>query len=1769
MKYITRLMIGICLVLIRHGSSWLIAQTNPDDYWLNHGFTSGQTVITNSGYFYDDGGFNNYNPGQEWNVRFCSENGNPITLEFSGFATYYGGPFPSPPPGAYLSWDYLTIDYPPSSSFVAYHDDTPQFSFTAPGGCITFGFRSQATSPTHTGWIAEISANPPPVNNDPCTAVDLTIGNVCSPLFFNNKGAYDTRGLGSPPCHTYFGGDVWFRAVVPASGEIKIETFAGTLDWAVMVLYSGSDCNNLAYISCDETTSFMPTRVLTGRTPGENIYIRIFGDQAKSGTFGICATDPTTAITGFTGPGGVGDKTTNDIWLRADHDVLNNSDTPASNGQSIKTWRDQSGNDNHITQVVAGNQPSFVTSTLNGYPVIQYDGTNDFMTTELGNLSAPVTILTVARFDVSKESYTLTLGDLNTTNTASVSRETDDRYFCFTGAKRYGPVLNNNQTYILHASHRISSPYHNLYLNETAATVSDYGSSLITDGSLLLGASQTIGSFHDGDIAEVIIYNKILNQAQKIIVENYLAAKYGISLATTDKYAWESTHGYDVSGIGRVNANNIHTKAQSARILSVGGATDLENNEFLLFGHDNGNIGSWSGTERPNGDIKIQRITREWRINITGGDGPGQVNVSINDSLLPELPIDFISYNLWIDADGDFTSGAIPYPVVEVGNEYVANSVTLNDGDYITIGAVQPVISFTADSSGYFESVINPAIEVRLNYAVSSEVSFNYAVKSGTALQGVDYSLIPGILKINPGSVTGNIVPLIINDTIVEIPDEFFTIRIFNPSSGLLLGQDTLHTYTIKNDDIEIDASADRDTIGSCSGSSANLSVTVLGTGPYTYSWIPIDSLSNPSIPDPVANPSSSVWYKVTVTDLTTSAQASDSVFITVMPLPSKPSIIADGPVDFCEGDSVILTSSSAESYLWSNGATSRDITVKSSANYSVQVFDVFGCGSPLSDPISVTVNPLPPKPTITESGPNNYLWSNGMTAKTITVKVAGDYSVSIIDANGCSSTVSDITTITLHPIPPKPVITAEGSSTFCDGDSVLLTSSEGSSWLWSNGKTTRTITVKTGGNYNVRITDANGCVSPASDTMVVNVNPLPPKPVITAGGPTTFCEGDSVLLTSSDAPIYTWSNGESTRDIYITESGSYTLNVTDANGCTSPESDPVNITTIAGPAKPVVTVTGNTEFCEGDNAILTSSDGESYIWSNGETTKAITVDSAGSYHVRIQDSYGCYSLPSDNVIIQVYSLPEKPVITGDSEYCAGETATLLSESPAYSCIWSNGDTSATIEVTAGNYSLIVLNEYKCQSVQSDPFTVTENPLPPKPVISGSTSYCEGDFTELTSSNGNSYLWSNGAITQTISVTQGEYYVRIEDNKGCSSINSDTLTVTELPSPEKPVITANGPVIIWEGDDVALESSQAVTYLWSPGGESSREIIVSTSGSFTVIVGDENGCLSIPSDTVTVTVQPLGKPMITADGPLSFCQGGNVTLTAPEASQYLWSDGSITRDITIGEAGSYTLIIYNEIGSASPESDPAVITIFPNPVISIGTNPVTCYGFQDGTATATILTGSSPFTFNWSNGSTEASASNLAAGTYYLIVTDANGCSSDTSTQITEPPEINISATIENPTCPYSMDGSISVTVTGGIPPYNYLWSTGSTNPEVSNLSADVYYSLQVADSLNCTADYNVLLHNERENCLIIPEIITPNGDGFNDTWIIEGSWFYQDIIVEVFDRWGKRVFHSDGYPEPWDGTMNDKDLPMDSYHFVIRSNNLSKPVIGNITIVR
>jgi gliding motility-associated-like protein len=1479
------------LVFMIFAAQLSFSQTGDNDYYLGHGFNSGDTVYTNSGIFWDAGGLNNYGINEDWTVTFCSNNGNPITFDFSDFATDYRGTFPNPDPGEFRGYDYLTIYYGGDSA-QAYHDDTPQFTFTSPDGCLGFRFRSQPTSLTQNGWDAEISANPPPSNNDPCTAAALIVGNVCAPSVFNNKGAYGT-GIGSPACHQFFSGDVWFTAEVPASGQLKIETFAGTLNWAVMVLYTGPDCNNLSEFSCDETTSAMPTRILTGLTPGETIYIRIFGDQAKSGTFGICASDPSWPIEGYTGPGGVGNEDENDLWLRADKGVLNSGSTEASPGQSVQTWNDQSGNENHVGQLTAGDQPLLVGNAINGQPMLTFDGTSQHMTGELGPISAPITMITVNRFTAAAtDAYVMTIGNLNANQTVSVSRETDNNYYAFTqGAKYYGPNLADNTPYIIHARHRIAADFHQVFLNETGFAAAEYGTSVITDGSLILGASRNVDGFLGGDIAEAIVYNNILNAAQKIIVENYLAAKYGI-IIPTDRYAYQAVHGYDVAGIGQVDASNHHTNAQSARILAVGNPTDLDDGEFLLFGHDNGDISSWISTDLPNNDVNLLRVEREWRVNVTGGDGMGSVTVSLFDTLMPAFPPEFLSFILWVDEDGNFTTGAIPYPVVRAGNQYIANSVDLPDGCYMTIGCVRPLAGFTVPASEGLESVANPQIEVSLNYGVSAELTLQYRTIDGSAVGGgVDYLLNPDALTFLPGTKTASIVPLIIDNDIAE-PDKTFEIRISSPSLGLMLSADTIHNYTILNDDIEVTATTDADSIGACYPAVANLDVTVLGTGPYSYAWTPTDSLSDPGIADPVANPTGSTWYVVDVTDQTTGAMGTDSIYITVLTAPLQPTI--------------------------------------------------------------------------------------------------------------------------------------------------------------------------------------------------------------TAGGPTTFCSGDSVQLSSSAGAAYLWSTGETTQDIWAKISGSYTVSIFDEQGCSSVPSDPMLVTARPAPEQPVITYTGNTFMCEGDSLVLTASAGTSYLWSNGDTTQSITAKTTGSYTVRAADAEGCFSLPSDPVDVSVNANPVKPTITGSEQYCTGDSA-MLSGSPASAYLWSTGDTASTIFAEAGSYTL--------------------------------------------------------AVT---------------DANGCSSPVSDPYMVSESPRPAKPVITPAGPINLEPGDSVILVSSSATTYLWSPGGETTSSITVRNTGSYSVTVGNEFGCTSEPSDPVSVTQSTPEKPVITVTGETDFCEGAvATTLSAPQANAYLWSNGETSQHILVEVTGSYTVTVYNEFGTQSPPSDPVDIHVFESPVLNlVSKSDAFCNGETSGSIEVIATGGTSPIAYEWDGGQTGSVLTSIGAGSYLVTATDANGCQDTLSESISEPAALVIEESITHPTCNDSYDGSVEVSITGGTPGYTIEWSNESTGPVTEKLGPGTI-SVEVRDENQCQQNESYTLVAENEVCVVVYEIITPNNDGQNDTWVITGIEFYPEATVEVYDRWGKRVYHTEGYPQPWDGTHNGKVLPMDSYHYIIKLNKDKDPLIGNITIVK
>lgn len=360
-----------------------------------------------------------------------------------------------------------------------------------------------------------------------------------------------------------------------------------------------------------------------------------------------------------------------------------------------------------------------------------------------------------------------------------------------------------------------------------------------------------------------------------------------------------------------------------------------------------------------------------------------------------------------------------------------------------------------------------------------------------------------------------------------------------------------------------------------------------------------------------------------------------------------------------------------------------------------------------------------------------------------------------------------------------KPSITATGKTTFCQGDSVKLTASTSSSYNWSTGAKTQSITVKSSGSYNVTVADANGCQSSANAVSVtVNANPVPS---ISPAGNINVCQGDSVTLSSSLTGVsYLWSNGKTSKSITVSNNGSFNIKVTDANGCSGTSTS----STVTLRALPTVSVSANgpLSFCQGKQVVLTANGSGTYLWSNGATTQNITVSSSGSYNVKLTDGFGCKNTSSSTV------------------------------------------------------------------VQVSPYPV------PTITVSGAKVFCEGDSVRLTSSQANVYQWSNGASTQSILVkTGGNYSVTAGDGNGCSAASSaQNITVNQLPVP---VVTAK---------DNVLTSSYSSGNQWylngnKLNGETGQTLTTKESGIYKVAVVDGNSCEGFSSDYQhTQTTEPTG-----------------------------------------------------------------------------------------------------------------------------------------------------------------------------------------------------------------------------------------------------------------------------------------------------------------------
>jgi hypothetical protein len=688
--------------------------------------------------------------------------------------------------------------------------------------------------------------------------------------------------------------------------------------------------------------------------------------------------------------------------------------------------------------------------------------------------------------------------------------------------------------------------------------------------------------------------------------------------------------------------------------------------------------------------------------------------------------------------------------------------------------------------------------------------------------------------------------------------------------------------------------------------------------------------------------------------------------------------------LSICQGSSQIIDSDSATGIQWWKdgapipGANSQSYTATQAGVYTAQL-NALGCHSQFGRNVTLTVDALPPTPTISgdtngtgtqdqacpeqpltlhangATGAESYTWYSdnavipNETSSTLVVTGVGNYSVTA--TNGSCTTAHSATYVVQNPTPHSPFVSIRGQAStttsiaVCQGTSVILDSDSATGIQWWKdgspipGPQTQSLTVTASGVYTAQL-DALGCHSQFGRNITVTVNPLPPTPTVTPGGPTTFCAGGSVTLTSSAGSGNQWKlngspiGGATGTSYNATASGSYTVTVTDGNGC-SATSAPTSVTVNPLPPTPTVTPGGPTTFCTGGSVTLTSSSASGNQWNlngspiGGATGNTYNATASGSYTVTVTDGNNC-SATSAPTTVTVNPIPETPSVTpgGPTTFCNGGSVTLTSSSASGNQWYVNGSpiggqTGQTyIATTSGDYSVVVTTN-GCSSAASAVTTVNVNPNPnatitaPASVQSGST----GNVASVANAGaGATYNWSitNGTITggtgtNSVTFTAGgvgtlTLQVTVTTSAGCSDTKSANVNVTAIPTP------------------------LTVTSVTPPAGKTTGGKAVTVHGT-----GFVSGATLTFGGAAATNVVVVNSTTITAKTPAHAGGAVNVTVTNPSSQSATLTNG-------------YTYVPQQFDANGDNVIDPADIFYLVNYLFLNGNPPAGATGMDSGDA---------------------------------------------------------------------------------------------------------------------------------------------------------------------------------------------------------------------------
>ncbi len=869
------------------------------------------------------------------------------------------------------------------------------------------------------------------------------------------------------------------------------------------------------------------------------------------------------------------------------------------------------------------------------------------------------------------------------------------------------------------------------------------------------------------------------------------------------------------------------------------------------------------------------------------------------------------------------------------------------------------------------------------------------------------------------------------------------------------------------------------------------------GTAPYSFNW------STGETTNTISNLPQGT-YQITVTD----ANGCSSTAIATVNDADAPSVTIFAVNETCGGGNgsinvIPFGGTPPYTYAWSNGANTATISGLTSGTFIVTVTDANGCAVSaeveLELPEGLIVEADREEPscngfddgaiflTVTQGlAPFSFVWSTGDTTQNLTGIEAGTYTVAVLDRNGCAVIMTivleepDEITITATDITPP---TCEGAA---NGELTVTVSGGEAPYtiLWSTGDTTFTLTGLTAGEYCAVATDASGCVS---DTFCFTVPDAPPIEISAAITNVTCLDGSDgaidITVSGGTAPfIFYWSNGATTEDISNLAPGFYTVYVTDSSGCEANATYTIAIENVL-----VLSVGITQPDCGESNgsATVSVSGGTApftFAWSNGGNTETIDGISAGVYTVTVTDANGCSAVINADVSnisdIEISATNIVNTVCGGGNTGAIDITVTGGTAP-YTFEWSNGETTQNISgLAAGIYFVIVTDADSCIAVRSfeileeSGLTLTFNNT------NGTCGEADGS-AEVNVAGGTgpfTYLWSNGQTTaQAIGLSAGLYTVTVTDANGCEETGVTFIN------------DAGGPQFTLTKTDIScvndfgtaqinnVSGTAPFSYLWSTGATTSGVTGLSA-GVYSVTVEDANECISIS----TIEILTPEGIIVEAEKDNPACEGDegaiNVTVSGGlPPYTYTWSTGASSPNLTGLSEGTYIVTVTDANGCSATTT--IELEEFEE-IIAVADSIIqpTCNGESDGAINITVTGGTAPFTFEWSNGATTQNISGLTADEYCVVITDANGCVSDTFCfTVNEPDEVQLSPDITQPLCNGDDNGSITVTATGGTAPYTFAWDTGDSTNSLTGLLAG-NYSVTATDANGCTAtaDYEV-----------------------------------------------------------------------------------------------